>query len=374
MNQLLYDACLDYIDVLYQTRPTISRPQLTPHWKRDEIVGRLEAELAVVADTAAEDRLLTMLELSKLRRRHGWPVWATGRAPASLVIYLFELSIADPLLLNHFWRSHERTLWHELHYGSEPNLSTPLPLRTLPECVEPLSKAVTDLGAADWIEVQACSERERIPFLAEQFAEADGKAVPFAGEPLDRFTLWIDLDGTLREVHYQLDDPVISSAAAAWTVESPEQLAVVTAAAELAAADQADLFGWCQQHETSSSLLSPLTRPFGGMVLFEEQIADAIHELEGDSKNHAAVKARQMTSRDDLATARIEAEFLDRVARRGATESDAWLAFDELRHAAGRCVSWADHLAHATLTGRSLLINAIRHGHFERAVGEACLE
>ena len=132
MNEQLLRQCGDKIEVLYQRRRMVSAEA---GWQR------LREELTLISGTEAEQQFLIAAEIAKHCRRQGWPVWEAGVGANSIILFLLELSLADPV---------ENDLPFQRFFFSDKGETVDLLLKTLDQYVEPLGQVLTATGADGW--------------------------------------------------------------------------------------------------------------------------------------------------------------------------------------------------------------------------------
>jgi len=339
MNEQLLTLCGDKIEILYQRRRGVPAEVA---WQR------LHEELTLISGTEAEQRFLVAAEIAKICCRHYWPVWEAGTGPSSIILFLLEISQADPI---------ENGLLFQRYFFAEKNRASGLLLKTLDQYVEPLGQAIATAGASSWIRIGSTTRLEAIPYLVEEDLGRRDKAPDWGREPTDRPSIWEFADSRFT---YQLQQADVLEAREAWQPGSPAQFAGITAIAHQAAIDGLDPFTWAQREETTSVLLQPWVRETGGVLIFQEQIMKVLHELAGFELAPAWRVVGEMAKHNTPQIGNIEKQFLQGAVERGHDKSQAWTAFDNIRHAGMRGLHCkAYHVAHAVTTYRALWLKTM---------------
>ena len=171
MNEQLHRQCGDKIEVLYQRRRMVSAEAA---WQR------LREELTLISGTKAEQQFLIAAEIAKHCRRHSWPVWEAGVGANSIILFLLELSLADPV---------ENDLPFQRFFFSDKGETVDLLLKTLDQYVEPLGQVLTATGADGWARIGTTTRRRSDPDHPTGCARRRGSNVArsrWASGPLSR--------------------------------------------------------------------------------------------------------------------------------------------------------------------------------------------
>jgi DNA polymerase III alpha subunit len=348
MHEGLLKLCGDRIEVLYQRRRGVPAESA---WQR------LRAELMLISGTEAEQQFLIAAEIAAHCRRHSWPVWEAGVGASSIILFLLELSLADPV---------ENDLPFQRFFFSDKGETAGLLLKTLDQYVEPLGQVIATAGATSWIRMGNTTRLETIPYLVEEDLRRQGKAPDWGREPTDWPIVWESDDSrfTNRSCEpdiYQLQRADVFEARQAWQPGSLAQLAAITAIAFQAASEELDPFTWAQREEITSELLQSWVRETGGVLIFQEQIMAVLQEVGGIDLAAGYRAVNELAKKKVLTIDEIESQFLTGAVERGHDYGQAWTAFDNIRHAGMRGLHLkAYHVARAVTTFRALWLK-IRH-------------
>jgi DNA polymerase III alpha subunit len=341
INEQLLQQCGDKIEVLYQRRRMVSA---------ETARLRLREELTLISGTETEQQLLTASQVACTCRRKGWPIWEAGVGPCSIILFLLGLSQTDPV---------ENGLPFQRFFSPDRGELSQLLLKTLDPYVQPLEQLLTATAAKSWARVGPTTPLETIPYQMEEHLRNQGKAPDWGREPTDWPIIWTLCDSELAQQYsehiHQFHRTEVFQAWETWQPGSLAQFAAITASAHQASIEGVDLFTWSQREGTTSELFQPWVRDTGGVLVFQEQIMTALHELAGFDFATAWQLVLELGKHKTSAIDRFEKQFIEGAIERGHDYGNAWTAFDNLRHAGMRGLHCkAYHAAHAVTTYRAL--------------------
>ncbi len=317
--------------------------QRYPPELRRLVVGRLETERNLAHDAGVLSELYALVRLALEIEGRQIPVWSSGSESSSLVLYLAGLTRVEPM------RNGLR--FERYCHGLRKGLPA-LTLFCLPR---------------DYDRARECLAGNQLPSGSHVYRQADESSIPFLAESLDAQLfrqstaktvagpeIWGCLANGSPEGVFLMDCVELLDAVLDRPPASLSDFAALNAAFIQSRLSDQQVEPWIVDHQVRSRLLKDTAAESFGVILFQEQIMDALNRVGGIGLQEGYWFCREAAKAKESCLEGVKERFLRQAVRNGLSPVEALDCYEELRRVAWRASCKARYTADAEITGRAL--------------------